>query len=127
MTTVTSDSLMTIRGSNRYSRAASPSCYPFGARHVGSFTLSAQSGRVDSVANPKLAAAVAINAVRGFADPGDRLDDPIYRRRRFPAETIELCVRWYITYRLNYFLIPMTRATTPAEACKFTASSSAFI
>jgi len=28
--------------------------------------------------------------------------DPIYRRRRFDAEIIELCVRWYITYRLNY-------------------------
>jgi transposase-like protein len=28
--------------------------------------------------------------------------DPIYRGRRFPAETIELCVRWYITYRLSY-------------------------
>lgn len=28
--------------------------------------------------------------------------DPIYRRRRFPAEVIELCVRWYITYRLSY-------------------------
>ena len=28
--------------------------------------------------------------------------DEIYRRRRFPAETIELCVRWYITYRLSY-------------------------
>jgi transposase-like protein len=27
--------------------------------------------------------------------------DPIYRRRRFSAETIELCVRWYITYRLR--------------------------
>lgn len=26
----------------------------------------------------------------------------IYRRRRFSSETIELCVRWYITYRLNY-------------------------
>ena len=26
--------------------------------------------------------------------------DPIYRGRRF--ETIELCVRWYITYRLSY-------------------------
>ena len=24
--------------------------------------------------------------------------DPIYRRRRFEAEIIELCVRWYITY-----------------------------
>jgi transposase-like protein len=28
--------------------------------------------------------------------------DPIYRRRRFEAEFIELCVRWYITYRLSY-------------------------
>jgi transposase-like protein len=28
--------------------------------------------------------------------------DPIYRRRRFQAETIELCVRWYLTYRLSY-------------------------
>lgn len=28
--------------------------------------------------------------------------DPIYRGRRFPAEIIELCVRWYITYRLSY-------------------------
>jgi transposase-like protein len=28
--------------------------------------------------------------------------DPIYRARRFSAETIELCVRWYITYRLSY-------------------------
>jgi hypothetical protein len=28
--------------------------------------------------------------------------DPIYRRRRFDAEIIQLCVRWYITYRLSY-------------------------
>jgi hypothetical protein len=28
--------------------------------------------------------------------------DPIYRRHRFDAEVIELCVRWYITYRLSY-------------------------
>ena len=28
--------------------------------------------------------------------------DPIYRGRRFEAEIIELCVRWYITYRLSY-------------------------
>ncbi|MGH8203332.1 MAG: IS6 family transposase, partial [Steroidobacteraceae bacterium] len=28
--------------------------------------------------------------------------DPIYRRQRFEAEIIELCVRWYITYRLSY-------------------------
>ncbi|MFO1375821.1 MAG: IS6 family transposase [Steroidobacteraceae bacterium] len=28
--------------------------------------------------------------------------DAIYRRRRFNSEDIELCVRWYITYRLSY-------------------------
>jgi len=28
--------------------------------------------------------------------------DSIYRGRRFQTETIELCVRWYITYRLSY-------------------------
>lgn len=28
--------------------------------------------------------------------------DPIYRGRRFGSETIELCVRWYVTYRLSY-------------------------
>jgi transposase-like protein len=28
--------------------------------------------------------------------------DPIYRRRRFSSEVIELCVRWYLTYRLSY-------------------------
>jgi hypothetical protein len=27
--------------------------------------------------------------------------DPIYRRRRFQPEIIELCVRWYLTYRLS--------------------------
>jgi transposase-like protein len=28
--------------------------------------------------------------------------DPIYRGRRYSSETIELCVRWYISYRLSY-------------------------
>lgn len=28
--------------------------------------------------------------------------DPIFSGRRFSAETIETCVRWYITYRLSY-------------------------
>ncbi len=28
--------------------------------------------------------------------------DVIYRRRRFPREVIEGCVRWYLTYRLSY-------------------------
>ena len=26
----------------------------------------------------------------------------MYRGHRYSAETIELCVRWYITYRLSY-------------------------
>ena len=30
------------------------------------------------------------------------LRDPIYLHRRFDPETIELCVRWYLTYRLSY-------------------------
>src|SRR3981081_3094407 len=28
--------------------------------------------------------------------------DPIYRRRRFQPQIIELCARWYLTYRLSY-------------------------
>lgn len=28
--------------------------------------------------------------------------NPIYRRVRFEAEIIELCVRWYISYGLSY-------------------------
>jgi len=28
--------------------------------------------------------------------------DSIYKGRRFQSETIELCVHWYITYRLSY-------------------------
>ena len=28
--------------------------------------------------------------------------DAIYRGRRFSVDVIELCVRWYITYRLSY-------------------------
>ena len=28
--------------------------------------------------------------------------DPMYRRRSFDADIIEVCVRWYITYRLSY-------------------------
>jgi transposase-like protein len=39
--------------------------------------------------------------------------DPIYRGRRFQSELIELCVRWYVTYRLSYRdLVEMT-----AERC----------
>jgi transposase-like protein len=32
--------------------------------------------------------------------PIDR--DPIYRGRAFDADIIELCCRWYVTYRLSY-------------------------
>ena len=28
--------------------------------------------------------------------------DAIYRRRHFSPEIIEICVRWYLTYRLSY-------------------------
>jgi len=28
--------------------------------------------------------------------------DLIYRRRHYSSEIIELCVRWYLTYRLSY-------------------------
>jgi transposase-like protein len=28
--------------------------------------------------------------------------DASYRRRRFPRDVIETCVRWYLTYRLSY-------------------------
>jgi len=42
--------------------------------------------------------------------------DPIYRGRRFQTETIELCVRWYITYRLSY----RDLAAMMAERCAMT-------
>jgi len=28
--------------------------------------------------------------------------DPMYRQRAFDSDVIELCVRWYISYRLSY-------------------------
>ena len=28
--------------------------------------------------------------------------DPMYRKRIFDAQVLELCVRWYVTYRLSY-------------------------
>ena len=31
-----------------------------------------------------------------MSKPMDR--DPIYRRRRFDRQIIDLCVRWYLTY-----------------------------
>ena len=34
--------------------------------------------------------------------PRAALRDAIYRRRRYSAELIEQCVRWYLTYRLSY-------------------------
>jgi len=49
--------------------------------------------------------------------PIDR--DPIYRRRRFDREIIELCVRWYVTYKLSYqdlvaFRSPVSTTSTAA-------------
>jgi transposase-like protein len=35
-----------------------------------------------------------------MTEPIDR--DVIYGKRAFDADIIELCVRWYITYRLSY-------------------------
>src|ERR1700747_513429 len=37
---------------------------------------------------------------RAVTQPIER--DSIYRRRRFPRDVIETCVRWYLTYRLSY-------------------------
>lgn len=34
--------------------------------------------------------------------PRAAVRDPLYRGCRFPADVIEQCVRWYITYRLSY-------------------------
>jgi len=39
---------------------------------------------------------------RGAHMPNARARYPTYRQRCFPAEVIETCVRWYITYRLIY-------------------------
>jgi hypothetical protein len=39
---------------------------------------------------------------QGIPDAKSLRQNPIYRGRRFCAETIELCVRWYLTYRLSY-------------------------
>lgn len=33
---------------------------------------------------------------------GAAIHDPIYYRRRYKPEVIELCVRWYLTYCLSY-------------------------
>ena len=44
--------------------------------------------------------------------------DPIYRRRRFDAEIIELCVRWYITYRLSYRDLVAMMAESAALSCR---------
>ena len=37
---------------------------------------------------------------RAVTQPIER--DAVYRRRRFPRDVIETCVRWYLTYRLSY-------------------------
>lgn len=46
--------------------------------------------------------------------------DAIYRRRRFPRDVIETCVRWYLTYRLSYrdLVALMAERTRIREAVK---------
>jgi hypothetical protein len=42
--------------------------------------------------------------------------DAIYRKRAFDADIIELCVRWYITYRLSYRdLVSLLRLSSCAD------------
>ena len=57
--------------------------------------------------------------------PRAAVRDSIYRRRRYSPEIIELCVRWYITYRLSYRDLVAMRIrkrqfslpTEPGEEC----------
>jgi transposase-like protein len=46
--------------------------------------------------------------------------DPIYRRRRFQSEIIELCVRWYLTYRLSYRDLVEMMAERGVTLCHWT-------
>jgi transposase-like protein len=46
--------------------------------------------------------------------------DPMYRRRSFDADIIELCVRWYITYRLIYRDLVAMRAERGVEGSNAT-------
>ncbi len=45
---------------------------------------------------------------------------PIYRSRRFSSEIIEICVRWYITYRLSYRELVAMMAERGIEVCHTT-------
>jgi hypothetical protein len=50
--------------------------------------------------------------------------DPIYRGRRFQSEIIELCVRWYLTYRRRLVIaIRSLRARTAILATHGSMSS----
>jgi transposase-like protein len=51
--------------------------------------------------------------------------DPIYRRRRFQPEIIELCVRWYLTYRLSGETASREPSLTIANKIKLTVMGSA--
>ena len=53
--------------------------------------------------------------------------DPIYSRRRFDAEIIELCVRWYITYRLSYRDLAAMMAELGAAAAFLASDDSSFM
>ena len=46
--------------------------------------------------------------------------DPIYRNRHFDADVIQLCIRWYVTYRLSFRdLVEMTAERGIAAAQAF--------
>jgi transposase-like protein len=48
--------------------------------------------------------------------------DAIYRKRVFDADIIELCVRWYITYRLSYRDLVEMLAERGVQVCHSTRS-----
>src|SRR6266446_6499934 len=83
-------------------RPTTPSCC-FAPRPTGS-----RSGNACPVSEAQKNGSVALREDRAIPASTRRLmtksivRDLIYRRRRFDAEIIELCVRWYITYRLSY-------------------------
>src|SRR6266478_3907283 len=83
-------------------RPTTPSCC-FAPRPTGS-----RSGNACPVSEAPKNGSVALREDRAIPASTRRLmtkpivRDLIYRRRRFDAEIIELCVRWYITYRLSY-------------------------
>ena len=80
-----------------------------GVAGSNSVTLTIDSARVfqTSASNGSGASAGRSRRIRPLSKRGRRMTkpiarDPMYRRRSFDADIIELCVRWYISYRLSY-------------------------